>query len=284
MAKARLFLTRFCLGWLVFVPLMTVWEVVQYWGPYRWLCEWQLSLGGEYDAALTAILPALLLVAPALAFLVHQERAKPTVVAKPLDPAAARALVSRVLAATGLLGAAVCAGAWLWSQQLPDRSDPPVRVDIAQLGNATPPLGAAILIGDVDFGRAVSKMTDRKSPEMVRTFYLPVIAAGSVDEPVRFFVDERTQIAGPNAPPPRFPDDRLRGVLVEGGLPRDMARMLTLKNVKIAEPYYLLLTGAEGARLSYHVVAGLAGLVATMSFALLAVVRLSRNRPPERTM
>ena len=73
MTKTRRLLTRLCLGWIVFVPLLTVWEVAENAGLYRWLCEWQLSWSGEYEAALTAIIPAVLLIAPALAFLVRQE-------------------------------------------------------------------------------------------------------------------------------------------------------------------------------------------------------------------
>jgi hypothetical protein len=279
MTKTRLLLTRLCLGWIVFVPLMTVWQVVEYTGLYRWLCEWQLSGRGEYEGALTAIIPAVLLIAPALAFLMHQERAKPAVATRSLDPAAARAVVVHVMAVTGLISAAIGAGAWLWSRHLPDRSDPPVRVDIARLGDAAPPLGSAILIGDVDFGRAVSKVASGKSPETVRTFYMPVVEAGSIGKPVRFFIDERTQVAGSNPSPPGFPGDRLRGILVEGGLPGDMARMLVRRNVTIAEPYYLLMTSRDGVRLDYYVVTGLSGLIAMISFVVLTVAQFSRSGP-----
>jgi hypothetical protein len=56
---------RLVLAWLLFVPLMTIWNVVQYSGLYRLLCEGDLAEDGQCDATRLALYPALLLVMPA---------------------------------------------------------------------------------------------------------------------------------------------------------------------------------------------------------------------------
>ncbi len=280
MAKRRPTLTYLAVGWLLVVPIWMLWGVATYGGLYRWLCEWQLSTTGEYAAFGTFIVPTMLLIAPAILFLRTRVDAQPAAPPKPLDPVVAERLLVRVLGAVALGGAIVCAGAWLWALHYPDRSGPSIDVDIATLADAAPPLGRVTLIGAIDADHVVRKSIDAKGIGGW-DLYAPIIVPGTAHRPARIFVEQYAD--DPVTQP--LPSDggrRFKGVLVEGGLPGDMQRQLARLGVAIANPYYLLLTGPDGARKNYYVAAGLGGFVALIGLLPLAVLLLAkagRRRP-----
>ncbi|MDR3376063.1 MAG: hypothetical protein P4L98_20255 [Ancalomicrobiaceae bacterium] len=276
----RLILNRLATIWLLFVPLWMTWGAVTYSGLYRWLCEWQLSVNGEYDAFLTFVIPTLLLVAPTTLVLRLRHDAKPAVPPPHLEPAAAERLVIRVLCAIGLSGAIVCAGAWLWALQYPDRSGPSVDLDLAKLGDAIPPLGRVTLIGVIDTTHVVHKTIDAKGVGG-RDLFAPMIERGAAHKPARIFVEEYVDIAVAQ-PLPTGVGSKYEGVLVKGGLPGDTLRQFARLNVGIADPYYLLLTGPDGARGNYYIIAGLGGVVALLGLLPLAVLFVSKVRRRRR--
>lgn len=258
----RTALTRLSVGWLIFVPIATLLQVLTYSGLYRWLCEWQLGQGGEYDGLLSALVPAALLMAPALLYLrnLPQDPAHPAPAPRP--QADAEKIGLRVLTVVGVGSAIICAGMLAWAQSVPGGSGPAIDVDLAKLGDAAPPLGRVTLIGAVDATHVATKWISGKvAVDHEHTVYAPMIVPGARD--ARIFVKQYTG-GSVTQPLPTGPGDQFRGVLVEGGLPHDMVRQFERTGVRIGEPYYLLMMGRDGARTPYYVAAGLAGFVAML--------------------
>ena len=284
MARKRPASTYLAIGWLLFVPLWMAWGAATYGGLYRWLCEWQLSASGEYGAFLTFLIPVLVLVTPSLLFLWSRLDARPAAPPRPLDPAAAERLVVRVLGSIGLGGAMLSAGAWLWAQHYPARSGPSVDVDLATLGDAAPPLGRIMLIGAIDADHVARKTIDAKGIGG-KDLYAPMIVPGTAHGPARIFVEQYAD--GPvTRPLPTGAGNRFKGVLIEGGLPGDTLRQFARLGVGIANPYYLLLTGPDGARENDYVIAGLGGFVALIGLlplAALFLAKAARRRRPSGT-
>jgi len=253
---------RLSIGWILFVPLWAVWQVATYSGWYRWLCELELESSGEYDPMMTAFVPAFILIVPAVVVLRHYLPAKPPPRAVPRTQAENEKVALRVLGTIGLAAALLCAAALIRAATLPGRSGPSMTVDLATLGAAPPPLGRVTLIGSIDAAHVTRKSFSGKvTLHGERNLYAPMIVPGAAPGSARIFVKEfvSSDIARPL---PTGAGNSFRGVLVEGGLPGDMRRQFERLGVPVAKPYYLLMTGSEGARGSSYVVAGLAGLVA----------------------
>ena len=274
MARMRPVLTRLAVGWLFFVPIWMTWGAATYGGLYRWLCEWQLSSVGEYDVFQSFILPTLLLMTPAAVFLRFQLAAKPVAPPKPVDPAIAERVAIRALSVVGLGGAVICAGALLWALQSPGSAGPSADVDLATLGAAAPPLGRVTLIGTIDADHVARKTVDAKGIGG-RYLYAAMTIPAAAHGPARIFVEESADDSF-SQPLPTDTGNRFRGVLVEGGLPGTALRQFARLGVKIADPYYLLLTGPEGARGGAYTVAFLAGFVALIGLLPLGGFYLSR--------
>ena len=274
MPKPRPILNRVCIAWLLFCPLWMIWGAATYGGLYRWLCEWQLSANGEYDAFLTFTVPVVLLAMPAALLPRLQFDRKSSVPPTTLGPEAAERLVVRFLCVVGVTGAIVCAGAWLWARHYPDRAGPSVPVDLATLGDGIPPLGRVTLLGAIDGAHVVRKTTDAKGAGG-RSLYAPMIVPGAAQPLTRIFVDEYTDGAM-TRPLPTDGEKRVRGVLVEGGLPGDTRRQFARLGIIVADPYYLLLTGPDGARGTFYVVAGFGGFAGLIGLLPLAAVLLTK--------
>jgi hypothetical protein len=255
-------LTRLSIAWLIFVPAATLWQVITYSGLYRWLCEWQLAQGGEYEGLLTALVPAVLLIAPALLYLRLRPQGAVHPAAVPVSPADAEKLAVRVLMVVGVGGTLVCAALLLWAQRLPGGSGPSVDVDLAKLGDAMPPLGRVTLTGSFDPAHVATKTIDGKvAVDNEHDLYAPMIVPGNAE--ARIFIKQ--YVSGDvTQPMPSGPGGGFRGVLIEGGLPGDMIRQFERTGVRISEPYYVLMTGRDGARTPFYVAAGLAGFVAAL--------------------
>jgi hypothetical protein len=253
---------RLSIGWILFVPLWTAWQVATYGGWYRWLCERELESSGSYDAMMTAIVPSFLLITPAILVLRHYLPAQPPPRAVPRTQAENERVGLRVLATVGLGSAALCATALIWAATLPGGAGPAVTVDLATLGTAPPPLGRVRLIGTVDAAHVTIKNYGGKvALHGERNLYAPMIVPGDAAGPRRIFVKEF--VTGDIAVPlPSAAGNVFRGVLVTGGLPGDMKRQFERLGVHVAQPYYLLMTGPDGARGNAYVVAGLLGLLA----------------------
>ena len=279
MTRIRPALTRFAIGWLFFVPIWMTWGAATYGGLYRWLCDWQLSSVGEYDVSLSFITPTLLLMTPAAVFLRYQLAAKPVAPPVVVDPAVAERVAIRVLGVVALGGAVVCAGALLWAQQYPGSAGPSVDVDLATLGAAAPPLGRVTLIGTIDASHVVKKTIDAKGVGG-RYLYAAMTIPGAVPKPARIFVEEGADDSF-NQPLPTDGGNRFKGVLVEGGLPGTALRQFARIGVGVANPYFLLLTGPEGARGDSYVAAGLGafvGLIGRLPLLWLYLSRAYRRR------
>lgn len=281
----------FSIGWMLVVAAWAWWEYSHYSGLYRWLAEWQTARWGQYERVWTALLPALLLSAPALSVLRRREQATQAALASgAADPAEVMRGVRKAMLAIGMVCASVAAGAYLYSQQLPDRSDPPVEIDLARLGAALPPTGSATFAGAIpDTDRALQleeQFRSRSADIDHQTIYVPVVAKGTAkDAPVRFFIDRASYAFADSGETPRtniFLADHMQGVLVENGLPAEVVAAFTEQGVTIASPHYLLTTNSVGGRQNYYIVAALGGFIAFILFLLSAIQSVSIARAEKR--
>lgn len=271
--------------WIVLVVAVLGWQAATYSGLYRGLAEWQQARWGSYDSKMTGLIPGFLLVLPALAVLRRQPG---------IGPATPRRVPGLVVArrftlGLGLLASLVAVGAWLWSQRLPDPSDPPVTVDLVALGTVAPAIGAVQLAGArADPARTLvieEKFRSNKAPDMDhRTLYVPVLAADApADAPVRFIID-RASYAFADAPESQaidiFTPASLRGVLIADGLPADVVAAFGKQGVTLASPHYLLTTNSVGGREPFYVAAALGGIIGVLGIliSLIQTAQLARAR------
>lgn len=278
-------------GWIAVVALWAWWEFSHYSGLYRWLAEWQIARWGGYEMAWTAIVPAIILMAPALSVLRRREQATQEALATgEANPADVMRGVRKVMLILGVVSAIVAGGAYLYSQQLPDPSDAPAQIDLATLGETAPPTGSAIFAGAVpDTDRALQMdeaFRSRSADIDHQTIYVPVLADGAAkDAPVRFFIDRASYAFTDSGEAPRtniFLADHMKGVLVENGLPADVVAAFAQQGVTVASPHYLLTTNSVGGRQNYYIVAALGGFIAFILFLLSAVQSVSIARTERR--
>jgi hypothetical protein len=293
---------KLALAWLLFVSLAMAVQAWTYSGLYRLLSEWQLSLSGEYDFTESAIMPTLILATPALIVLGQAVRAAP----RSIQPASARTqqIGLRRLFVFGCIALAGAAASLLWALHLPLGSDPPLRIDIDQIGQSSPGLGSVVLAGTLDRAHAVSRLAGSGPHTHGRIFYIPVTGSTGRTQPTRFFVEVRTAGSGREVPETasearqdniwKLPDpdhesdqpapdlpasqEEIRGVLVESGLPFDMVRMFEREHLAITRPYYVLLTDSDGARGFYYTLAGFALFVAALALLPAMAIAIGRRR------
>jgi hypothetical protein len=280
------------IGWMLLVALWAWWEYSHYSGLYRWLADWQTARWGQYERVWTALLPAFLLCAPALSVLRRREQATQAALASgAADPAQVMRGVRKAMLGIGAVCAIVAGGAYLTSQQLPDRSDPPVEIDLAKLGETPPPTGSAIFASarpDTDRALQFEEQFRSRSADIDHeTIYVPVVAEAPAakDAPVRFFIDRASYGFADSGEAPRtniFLADHMQGVLVENGLPADVVVAFAKQGVAIASPHYLLTTNSVGGRENYYIVAALGGFIAFILFLLSAIQSVSIARAERR--
>lgn len=278
------------LGWMALVIGWAWWEYSHYSGLYRWLAEWQIEKWGGYEKMWTAAIPAFILMIPAFRVLRERELLNQASLIAGDDPVPILRRVRTGMLICGVVLTLVAGGAWLYSQQLPDRSDPPVTVDLAALGDAAPPAGSAIFAHAVpDTGRALQMeeaFRSRSADIDHQTIYVPVLAEGAAqDAPVRFFIDRASYAFTDSQEAPRvnvFLADHMQGVLVENGLPADVVAAFEKQGLPIASPHYLMTTNSVGGRQNYYITAALAGFGAFILFLLSAVQSVSIARARKR--
>jgi hypothetical protein len=129
--------------WLAIVTAYSIWGAVTYSGLYRLVAELQIDQWGGYSDKWTAILPGMLLASPAFWYLRRQAAIAAAAAPAPGPDGEVRRVrrMAQVLGAIGLVSALVGIGAFLISQQLPDRAEPAVPFDAATLGTAPAPTG-----------------------------------------------------------------------------------------------------------------------------------------------
>lgn len=280
----------FSLGWIALVSLWAWWEFNHYSGLYRWLAEWQIARWGGYEKAWTAIIPAIVLMAPALSVLRRREQATQQALAKEADPAAVMREVRKMMLIFGGVAALVAGGSYLYSQQLPDPSDPPTEINLATLGDAAPPTGSAIFAGarpDTDRALQMNEQFRSRSADIdSQAIYVPVVAeTAAKGAPVRFFIDRSSYGFANSGEAPRtniFLADHMQGVLVENGLPADVVAAFARQGVTIVQPHYLLTTNSVGGRENYYIVAALGGFMAFLLFLLSGIQSVSIARARRR--
>jgi hypothetical protein len=278
------------LAWLALVAGWAWWEYSHFSGLYRWLADWQIEKWGSYEQVWTALVPAFILTIPAFRVLRERERLNQASLIAGDDPVPILRRVRTGMLICGVLLALVAGGSYLYSQSLPDPSDPPATVDLVALGAAAPPTGSAIFAGAVpDTDRALQMdeaFRSRSADIDHQTLYVPVVAKGAAkDTPVRFLIDRASYAFADSKEAPRtniFLADHMQGVLVENGLPADVVAAFERQGVTIARPHYLMTTNSVGGRQNHYIVAALAGFTAFILFLLSAIQSFSIARARKR--
>jgi hypothetical protein len=269
--------------WLAIVAGYSIWGAVTFSGLYRWVAELQIDRLGGYSEKWTAILPGMLLAAPALWYL--RRRAAIAAAAAPRPGPAAEARAARrmalILGAIGLVSALVGTGAFLISQGLPDGSEPAVPFDAATLGAAPAPAGRVAIRGEADpavtTGTSETGRINRRA-----TIYAGFRPDGEAKgAPIRLFI-ERDFGDSADADTAQYFLPEQDGYLVEDGLPSLALHDLEARGIQVARPNYVLRTHALSRRDIYYVVAGLGGFFAFLLLAMAAALALRARRVAAR--
>lgn len=271
-AQALLMLSWF---WLALVAAYSVWGVINYAGLFRWLAELQMERFGGYSEKATAILPGMLLAAPALWFIGRRSRLASAAAAQgPLAEIARIRRTGRILGIVGGLAAVTGAAAFLLSQRLPDGSEKATPFDIATLGAAPVPSGRVAVRGEADAGASTSVVESGRITSY-RTFYAGFRPEGgsAKDAPLRLFI-ERSAGSATDPPTAQYFLPEQTGYLVENGLPGAAFHDLRSRGIRIASPHYLLRTGSDARREPYYVVAGLGAVFGWLFLMIWLAVEL----------
>ena len=261
--------------WLAIVIGYSIWGAVTFSGLYRWVAELQIDRLGGYSEKWTAILPGMLLAAPALWYL--RRRAAIAAAAAPRSGPGAEAQGARrmalVLGAIGLVSALVGAGAFLISQSVPDGSEPAMPFDAATLGTAPAPAGRVVIRGEAD-PAVTTGVTETGRINTRATIYAGFRADGEAKgAPIRLFI-ERDFGDSADAATDQFFLPEQTGYLVEDGLPALAMHDLEARGIQVARPNYVLRTHALSRRDVYYVVAGLGGFFAVLLLAMAGALAL----------
>jgi hypothetical protein len=249
--------------WLAIVTAYSIWGAVTYSGLYRLVAELQIDQWGGYSEKWTAILPGMLLAAPAFWYL--RRRAAIAAAAGPrLGGEAGQARrMAMILGVIGLVSALVGMGAFLISQTLPDGSEAAVPFDAARLGSAPAPTGRVAIRGEAD-PAVTTGVTESGRLAMGAAIYAGFRPDGEAKgAPIRLFV-ERAFGDRADAATDQFFLPEQTGYLVENGLPGLALHDLEARGIQVARPNYVLRTARLARRDIYYVVAGLGGFFALL--------------------
>lgn len=275
--------------WVTLVAGYWFWAAISFSGLYSWLAEWQTAQFGGYYERATAILPALLMAAPALVYLRRRAEVAQAEAAAQLGPevAEARRLRRSVrgTAAFGLVAILVGAGAYLLSLNVPDGSGPAVPFDAATLGSGPVPQDRVTIRGEVGSEASLALVETRgiTTHNAVYAGFRPE-GESAKDAPIRLFIERSTGSSEPTIGQGFLPDQT--GFLVENGLPYPALREFEARGIRLASPYYVLRTSAGARRDNYYVVAAVAGFLGFVCLLVAAMMAfqgralLRRAGPP----
>jgi uncharacterized membrane protein len=257
-----------CWLWIAATAAYFGWEYTNFTGLYRWLADQQIAVFGKYALHLTALLPFLVVSAPAFSIIAAQHRRRRQ------SGAAGAAGISeyekarssaRILFLLAPVCFAIALGAFLVGQGETVPDGDPVRLDLSISGDATPPSGRVTLVGDVLVDKGLTTLTTGRFGQTVENFYAPVIGRGRRSDaaPFHFFVKRSTSRSTGDAPLRQMFLGQETGILIRDGLPSDVEAMLVRAGAKPAEPYWLL-TNASARSDTYYAVAGVSGVIGTI--------------------
>ncbi|WP_114953673.1 hypothetical protein [Sphingosinicella terrae] len=247
-------------SWIVLLGAYLIWGAVNESGLYAWLAQQQVERFGGYYPKATVIFPWLILGGPAW-WLVRRRAAESEAALAAQGPAAQAqrsARVARTMLLAGLVSLAVAAGAWMYSQRLPDGAEPAVAFDASTLGTGEVPAGPVRIRGSVDpdAGTVLTEQGLGTDDAIVYAGFRPDGTAK--DAPHVLFVRRRAGSSADAATAQAFLPDQ-EGYLTENGLPPLAREDLESRGVRIADPYYVLGSQEMTGRETWYVVVGVAG-------------------------
>lgn len=259
--------------WIAVVSAYMAWGAITDSGLYRWLADLQVARTGGHYPRWTAVLPALLLSAPAIWVLrrAAERGAAEQAAAGPAGEGRRLAKGARNMAIAGVVAGIGACGLYLFSQSLPDGSEPALPFNLAALGGGGPVPSHKISVRgtvDPDASASISESGGAGGERnIVYAGFRPDEAAK--DAPLSLFV-ERNMGSGPTVIQAFLPEQE--GYLVENGLPALALSDLEARGVRVARPHYVLRPAGESPRTSFYAAAAVGGLLA---LALLVVALIS---------
>jgi hypothetical protein len=247
--------------WVAVVAGYMAWGAINEAGLFGWLAALQIDQWGQYYPKWTAILPGLLLAAPAFWYI--RRRTAIVRAREGVGPAAEARRMGRAARLTALAGLAALlagGGAFLLSQRVPDGSEKAVPFDAARLGTAPAPDVKVRIQGRIDpAAHGVAPATGRPGENSVNYFgFRPEGTAR--DAPHRLFIERHGDASGELRTIQIFLPEQT-GYLVENGVPPLALRDLAARGIRVASPHYLLRTGALARREPYYIAAALGGVL-----------------------
>jgi len=272
--------------WIALVSGYMIWGVVYDAGLYRWLADLQIARTGGYYPRWTAILPALLLCAPALWYLRRQADAAQA--SQPAGPAAHAARIGRTarnMASAGVIAGLIGLAAYVYAQTVPDGSEDAVPFNVSVLGTGAPVPAHRIRVTGAVEPDATTGVTESGGGTDEGTLYAgfrPDGATGAKDAPLSLFVERRVGGAADAATLQGFLPDQ-DGYLVENGLPALALRDLEARGIQVARPHYVLRTAAAAPRDPYYIAAALGGLLCVVCLIVAGIGAVQARSRAQRT-
>lgn len=258
-------------AWIAIVAGYSLWSALAFAGLFRWAAEAQIARTGGYSEKWTAILPGLILAAPALWYIGRRGTADRAAARR--DPSAEVPGLKRahlLFGAVGAAGIAIAAASWLAAQNVPDGSERAMAFDASRLAAAPAPRGKVKIRGEAVPG-ASAKLTSSGlvSEASVYAGFRPEHTPAGA--PVRLFVERRFGDVRDAATGQFFLAEQ-DGYLIENGLPGAVLADLRRRGIVVATPHYVLRTSATARRDPYYIAAGLGGFFGLMFLAFAAAV------------
>lgn len=252
--------------WLIVCLLLLLWWAIRYRSLVEMLAEWQFSLLGRYYPSLTVSAVVLILALP-IAMIVggYRRRRRRRFDAAASSPATPEVLIARAIRSAqrgrlffsgiAVVTALVAVVVLLRMLSLPSDSGA-VRTVVGVAGSVQPE-GAAAFARPLRIGR-VARIEENVGLARRVMYIAPVYL------PRREDGDAFLTIVEPSSTPPLRFTPIASGVLVEGGLPREVTNLYRAAGITVPERSYLLMR--DGAMVRWR------SLVLGVQTALLALV------------
>jgi hypothetical protein len=271
-------------AWSVLVGLVLLWQAVTYRGLVAFAAEWQLNEFGNYYPILTFLALIILFVSPSLLLLRTRDsssRHRESTSQLRRAEAFARRYSRVMFGVAAICGCASAISLGLMAL-LPGASGAPQRISVSDAVPAQPREGLTELAGKILYNRTSAFEEDLWIAHR-STRFAPIVEEGADESDIRYFVElPATDRAVPNAgPAARW------GILKEGGLPGELARLYRYAGFRIRPSHYVLFASAATMRWPYLVaaveflIAGLFALTAGafLSFRRRQLTKLSNAHP-----
>jgi hypothetical protein len=260
--------------WSSLVGVILLWQAVTYRGLIAFGAEWQLNEFGNYYPILTYMALLVLFVAPSL-LLLRSKNSRSQPLGSIVELRRAEAFARRsshVVFAVAAICLCASAISLVLMALLPGASGAPQRISVNDTTAAQPREGLTELSGKILYNRTSAFEQDLWVAHR-STRFAPIVEEGADESAIRYFVElSPTDRLVPNGGP-----TGRQGILKEGALPGELARLYRYAGFRIAPSHYVLFASAATMRWPYQV-ATVEFLIAGLLASIVGAVVLFRRR------